>query len=48
MINLIIKMLALNDYYGVSKNIDIAKGINKLPLTIKDGLKQLKRHKKWQ
>jgi hypothetical protein len=48
MINIILKMLDINDMYGVSKEIDIAKGVNKLPLNLKDGFKQLKRKSKWQ
>ena len=34
MIQLIIQLLALDEFYGVSKNIDIAKGVNALPKTI--------------
>jgi hypothetical protein len=48
MIDLILKMLELNAHYGVSRNIDIAKGINKTPLTIKEGLEQIKRRKAWR
>jgi len=43
MIDLILKMLALDKMYGVSKNIDIAKGVNKLPLTFREGWEQRKR-----
>ena len=48
MIDLILKMLQVGDIIGVSKNIDIAKGSNKLPMTLKEGWKQRKRAKKWQ
>lgn len=48
MVDLILKMLDINDMIGVSKNIDIAKGSNKLPMTIKEGWKQRKRKKAWQ
>lgn len=48
MIDLILKMLDINKMYGVSKNIDIAKGVNKLPMTFKEGWNQRKRVKKWQ
>lgn len=48
MIDLILKMLDIDNMHGVSKNIDIAKGSNKLPMTIKEGWKQYKRGKKWQ
>ena len=44
MIDLILKMLDIDDkMYGVSKNIDIAKGVNKLPMTFSEGWKQYKR-----
>lgn len=45
---LVLKLLKLDDYYGKSRNIDIAKGINKVPMTIKEGLEQVKRKRKWQ
>jgi hypothetical protein len=44
----ILKLLNIDKFYGVSKNIEIAKGKNKLPETIKEGFKQVKRHIKWQ
>ena len=43
MIKNIIKMLELTDYYGVSENIDIAKGINELTASPKKVYKQVKR-----
>jgi hypothetical protein len=43
---MIIKLLALDKYYGVSETIDIAKGKYKIPLTLKEGLDQIKRHEK--
>ena len=48
MIENILELLALKDYHGVSKEIDIAKGINKLPTSFKEGWKQHKRIKAWQ
>ena len=48
MIELIYKLLQLDDYYGKSRNIDIAKGVNKVPITIKEGLEQVKRRNKWR
>lgn len=36
MFELIYKMLQQGKYYGVSKEVDVAKGINKIPTTIKD------------
>lgn len=47
MIYNIIQLLKLQDYYGVSKNIDIAKGVNEYPKTFKQGIKQIKRQVKW-
>jgi hypothetical protein len=43
---MIIKLLALDKYYGVSETIDIAKGKYKIPLTLKEGLDQIKRYEK--
>lgn len=43
MIDNIIKMLKITDYYGVSNNIEIAKGRHKIPTTVKEALKQAKR-----
>lgn len=48
MIDLILRALELGDMYGVSKEIDIAKGINKMPTTVKEGVKRLKRKRAWQ
>lgn len=48
MIENIIDLLALNKYIGVSKEIDIAKGVNKMPQTFKEGWEQYKRKRAWQ
>jgi len=32
---------------GETENIKIAQGKNKLPITLKDGFKQLKKQTKW-
>jgi hypothetical protein len=45
MIELIIRLLSIDDFYSKSENIDIAKGKYKRPMTIKEGMKQRKR---WQ
>lgn len=47
MIDLILKMLDIDEMIGESKVIDIAKGSNKLPMTFREGWKQRKRAKKW-
>ena len=36
-------MLQLDDYYGIAKDIDVLKGINKYPASISDSLKNAKR-----
>ena len=46
MINIILDILAMDNFYGVSETIDIAKGKNEIPLTFKSGIKKVKR--KWQ
>ena len=43
MIDLIIKLLVLGDYYNVSESIDIAKGKYEVPLSFKKYKKALKR-----
>ena len=48
MIEIILELLELDNYYGVSKNIDIAKGVNKTPLTFKEGWERRKILKAWQ
>lgn len=48
MIERIILMLELNEFYGVSENIEIAKGRNQLTTNVKDKTKQAKRIKEWQ
>lgn len=39
----IIELLVLNDYYGVSKKIDVAKGMYKLPYNFTEAKKLYKR-----
>lgn len=43
MIEQILQLLALDDYYGKSELIDFAKGKYKLHSTMKEKYKQLKR-----
>ena len=40
---ILIKLLNLDDFYGTNEAIEIAKGKNELPTTLKKGLKQIKR-----
>lgn len=48
MLKNIIQLLQLDEHYGVSENIEIAKGKNQLLTTFKQGYRQLKRDLKWQ
>lgn len=43
MIKIILEMLQLNEHYGQSETIEIAKGKYELPTTFSAGLKQFKR-----
>jgi len=43
MIAHILKMLSIDDFYGESDNIDIAKGKNQIVTTWKQGFKKIKR-----
>ena len=43
MIKEILQILAIDDFYGVSEDIDVAKGKYELTDTIKEGYKQGKR-----
>ena len=45
MVEFILEMLKQGDYYGVSENIDIAKGKYKSPTNLKEVTKTVKR---WQ
>ena len=45
---LIIDLLQMDEWYGVSENIEIAKGKYKLETTLKAKIKQDKRIKAWQ
>ena len=44
---IVLKLLAFDDFYGQGEFIEIAKGKNKLPETIKEGIEQIKRNNKW-
>jgi len=45
---IVIKLLNIDNFYGIDETIEIAKGKNKLPETFKEGFKQIKRHTKWK
>lgn len=40
---IIIELLNLDNFYGQSETIEIAKGKYKIPETLKEGIKQIKR-----
>jgi hypothetical protein len=44
---IILKLLNIDEFYGIDETIEIAKGKNKLPETLEEGFKQIKRHTKW-
>ena len=48
MIKNIIQMLSIDDFYGNSETIDIAKGRNELVHTVKKTVKQIKRKQAWK
>ena len=45
---MILELLRLDEWHNVSENVEIAKGKNELPLTLRKGYKQFKRDLKWQ
>lgn len=47
MIEIILNMLSMDEFYNISEEIEIAKGKNKLPLTFKEGYKKAIRKAKW-
>lgn len=48
MIKEIFKLIKLNDYYGDSDVIDVAKGKYKIPTTVVEAYKQFRRDLAWQ
>jgi hypothetical protein len=48
MIELIFKMLRADTHLGQSEVIDIARGKYKLPLTVKEHIKQKEIYKAWR
>ena len=43
---IVLKLLNIDEFYGVSENIEIAKGKYKMPESWKEGFKQIKRYEK--
>ena len=48
MLKNILELLKVDEFYGKSELIEIAKGKYKAPETIKEGYKNAKRRIKWQ
>tara|TARA_Y100000401_G_C8326015_1_gene228372 strand:+ start:21806 stop:21958 length:153 start_codon:yes stop_codon:yes gene_type:complete len=45
---IIFKILAIDEFFAIDEDIEIAKGKYKLPETLSEGYKQIKRVYKWQ
>ena len=45
---IIIKLLNIDNFYGLDETIEIAKGKNELPHSLKEGFEQIKRKTKCQ
>jgi hypothetical protein len=45
---MILKLLNKYDYFNECEEIEIAKGKNRLPLTVVEGIKQIKRALKYK
>ena len=43
---IVLKLLNIDEFYGVSENIEIAKGKCKMPESLKEGFEQIKRKMK--
>lgn len=48
MMEIILNALAMDDFYNISEEIEIAKGRNKLPMSFKEGYKKAIRKAKWR
>tara|TARA_R110000744_G_scaffold363985_1_gene472415 strand:- start:184 stop:336 length:153 start_codon:yes stop_codon:yes gene_type:complete len=48
MIETALKLLALDNWYGISENIEIAKGKYEYADTFKKGINKIKRDIQWQ
>ena len=47
-LGIVLELLAEDEYYGISEEIEIAKGKNEFPFTWKKVFKKIKRQYKWQ
>ncbi|WP_168796324.1 hypothetical protein [Flagellimonas onchidii] len=48
MLKLLLEILQSQDFYGISEEIEIAKGRNAIPKSMTQALNQAKRHIFWQ
>tara|TARA_R110000796_G_scaffold90092_1_gene193767 strand:+ start:46 stop:198 length:153 start_codon:yes stop_codon:yes gene_type:complete len=48
MIETALKLLSLDNWYGISENVEIAKGKYQLTDTFKKGINKIKRNYQWQ
>ena len=48
MIQNILSLLSIDDFYVKSDNIDIAKGKNQIPKSFRQAIKQIKRAEAWK
>lgn len=46
MIGKILELLKITEYYGISENVEIAKGKYKIPTTVKEVFEQARRQKR--
>jgi len=47
MIGVILDILSMDDWYGVSEEVEISKGKYKAPTNFKEGVQQAKRKARW-
>jgi len=47
MIGILLDMLRVDEFYGVSEEIETAKGKYSIPMGFSDGVKQAKRKARW-
>ena len=48
MLEAIVFLLNVDHHYGQGRNIEIAKGKNKIPTSLAEGWQQFKRNREWQ
>lgn len=43
MVEIVLKLLSMDNWYGAGENVDFAKGSDEIPMTFKKGWQQIKR-----